>query len=125
MIFPNSALMFYLPGVCTHSEGKQRKARVRNMSKYIYILFPLPTSRPTSFTYRIPVAWSYIAVPSLEVNLPYDPVCPSIGRSVCHDFKFHFPCPYRNTCFDSLAPSSFFHKTAREDFDNKSGYERC
>ena len=38
VIFLNSAssapaLMFYLPGVCTHTdtEGKQRKARVRNI----------------------------------------------------------------------------------------------
>ena len=30
-----AALVFYLPGVCTHtgSEGKQRKARVRNILK--------------------------------------------------------------------------------------------
>ena len=41
MIFLNSAgsaaaLVFYLPGVCTHTdtEGKQRKARVRNILKY-------------------------------------------------------------------------------------------
>ena len=40
MIFLNSAssaaaLVFYLPGVCTHTdtEGKQRKARVRNILK--------------------------------------------------------------------------------------------
>ena len=40
MIFLNSAssaaaLVFYLPGVCTHTdtEGKQIKARVRNISK--------------------------------------------------------------------------------------------
>ena len=38
MIFLNSgraALVFYLPGVCTHTdpEGKQRKARVRNIFK--------------------------------------------------------------------------------------------
>ena len=40
MIFLNSAssaaaLDFYLPGVCTHTdtEGKQRKARVRNIFK--------------------------------------------------------------------------------------------
>ena len=40
MIFLNSAssaaaLVFYLPGVCTHAdtEGKQRKARVRNILK--------------------------------------------------------------------------------------------
>ena len=40
MIFLNSAssaaaLVFYLPGVCTHNdtEGKQRKARVRNILK--------------------------------------------------------------------------------------------
>ena len=40
MIFFNSvssaaALVFYLPGVCTHTdiEGKQRKARVRNIFK--------------------------------------------------------------------------------------------
>ena len=40
MIFLNSvssaaALVFYLPGVCTHTdtEGKQRKARVRNIIK--------------------------------------------------------------------------------------------
>ena len=38
--FPNSgssaaALVFYLPGVCTHTdtEGKQRKTRVRNILK--------------------------------------------------------------------------------------------
>ena len=41
MIFLNSAssaaaLVFYLPGVCTHTdtEGIQRKARVRNILKY-------------------------------------------------------------------------------------------
>ena len=41
VIFPNSAsfaaaLVFYLPSVCTHTEteGKQRKARVRNILKY-------------------------------------------------------------------------------------------
>ena len=30
-----AALVFYLPGVCTHAdaEGKQRKARVRNILK--------------------------------------------------------------------------------------------
>ena len=40
VIFLNSAssavaLVFYLPGVCTHTytEGKQRKARVRNIIK--------------------------------------------------------------------------------------------
>ena len=40
MIFLNSvssaaALVFYLPGVCTHTDtkGKQRKARVRNILK--------------------------------------------------------------------------------------------
>ena len=40
MIFLNSAnsaaaLVFYLPGVCTHTdtEGKQRKTRVRNILK--------------------------------------------------------------------------------------------
>ena len=40
MIFLNpvssaAALVFYLPGVCTHTdtEGKQRKARVRNIFK--------------------------------------------------------------------------------------------
>ena len=40
MIFPNSAssaaaLVFYLPGMCTHTdtEGKQRMARVRNILK--------------------------------------------------------------------------------------------
>ena len=40
LIFLNSAssgaaLVFYLPGVCTHTdaEGKQRKARVRNILK--------------------------------------------------------------------------------------------
>ena len=40
MIFLNSAssaaaLVFYLPGVCTHTdtEGKQRKARVRDIFK--------------------------------------------------------------------------------------------
>ena len=40
MIFLNSAssaaaLVFYLPGVCTHTdtEGKQRKARVQNILK--------------------------------------------------------------------------------------------
>ena len=40
MIFLNSAssaaaLVFYLPGVCTHTdtEGKQRKGRVRNIFK--------------------------------------------------------------------------------------------
>ena len=44
--------------------------------------------------------------PFLEVKLLYGPVCPSVGRSVgrlvywlvCHNFKFHFPCFYRNTC---------------------------
>ena len=41
VIFLNSAssvaaLVFYLPGVCTHTgtKGKQRKARVRNIFKY-------------------------------------------------------------------------------------------
>ena len=41
MIFLNSAstaaaLVFYLPSECTHTdtEGKQRKARVRNILKY-------------------------------------------------------------------------------------------
>ena len=41
MIFLNSAssaapLVFYLPGVCAHTdtEGKQRKARVRNIFKH-------------------------------------------------------------------------------------------
>ena len=76
MIFLNSAstaaaLVFYLPGVCTHTdtEGKQRKARVRNSLKYsekntifnehpvvkmllfssfthIYIFFPLRAAPP-------------------------------------------------------------------------------
>ena len=42
MIFLNSAsvaaaLVFYLPGVCTHTdtEGKQRKTRFRNIIKYL------------------------------------------------------------------------------------------
>ena len=26
-------------------------------------------------------------------------VCLSVGRSVCHNFNFHFPCSYRSICF--------------------------
>ena len=31
----------------------------------------------------------------------YEPSCVrlSVGRSVCHNFKFHFQCSYRSTCF--------------------------
>ena len=53
VIFLNSAsssaaeLVFYLPGVFTHTEGKQRKARVRNNLKSlkkntIFIEHPVP-----------------------------------------------------------------------------------
>ena len=42
----------------------------------------------------------------LEVKLPYEPVCPSVGRSVglsvFHNFKFNFPCSYRSTCYKIL-----------------------
>ena len=37
------------------------------------------------------------------MKLPYDPVCPSVGRSVCHDFlkrrEVTLPCSYRSTFF--------------------------
>merc|ERR1712200_177166 len=36
--------------------------------------------------------------PLLEVKLPYEPVCQSVGWSICHNCKFHFPCSYRSTC---------------------------
>ena len=40
----------------------------------------------------------YLAL--IEVKLPYDPVCPSVGPPVvCHNFKFHFPCLYRSILF--------------------------
>ena len=48
----------------------------------------------------------------LEVKLSYEPVCPSVcrlvGQSVrstllvCYNFKFHFPCSYRSTCYYSI-----------------------
>ena len=48
MIFLNSdssdaALVFYLPGVCTHTDadGKQRKARVRNIKNTIFNEHPV------------------------------------------------------------------------------------
>ena len=38
----------------------------------------------------------------LVVKLPYDPVCPSVGWSVCHNFflgrEGSLPCFYRSTC---------------------------
>ena len=48
VIFLNSAisaaaLVFYLPGVCTHTDadGKQRKARVRNIKNTIFNEHPV------------------------------------------------------------------------------------
>ena len=39
----------------------------------------------------------------LEVDLSYDHYdCRFVGRSVCHNFKFYFPCSYRSTWFTSL-----------------------
>ena len=43
----------------------------------------------------------------LEVKLPYDSVCPSVGRYVCHSCGHNFikgravsfPCSYWGTCF--------------------------
>ena len=66
MIFLNSAssaaaLVFYLPGLCSHTdtEGKQRKARVRNILKslkksifnehpvnVLYLIVPVYTQNP-------------------------------------------------------------------------------
>ena len=34
----------------------------------------------------------------LEVKLPYKFLCSSVGWSVWHNFKYHFPCYYRCTC---------------------------
>ena len=35
----------------------------------------------------------------LEVTLPYDPVCPSVGQSVISTGEVSIPCSYRSTCF--------------------------
>ena len=40
-----------------------------------------------------------ISILLLEVKLPYEPSYPSVGLLVCHNFKFHFHCVYRSTCF--------------------------
>ena len=47
-----------------------------------------------------------LVVRSLEVKLPYEPVCPSVCRIVCHNFlkgrKVSLPCSFRSTCFSSV-----------------------
>ena len=43
----------------------------------------------------------------LEVRPPYVRLS-SVVRSVCHNFKFHFPCSYRSTCF-IIVPSRLRH----------------
>ena len=46
--------------------------------------------------------WNYFSFPTslLEVKLPYEPVCPSVGRLVCLSSfpKVSLPCSYWSTC---------------------------
>ena len=66
MIFLNSAssaaaLVFYLPGVCTHTdtEGKQREARVRNILK---------SSKNTIFNEHLVYIFNSVKEPPLHMK---------------------------------------------------------
>ena len=48
----------------------------------------LPTTSPQQFINRHHIL--------LAVKLPYEPI---VGRSVCHNFKFHFQCSHQRTCY--------------------------
>ena len=46
-----------------------------------------PTDRQTDYYIQSPMAdGQYILCILSGGKLPYDPVCPSVGRSVCHNF---------------------------------------
>ena len=55
------------------------------------------------YVYLYPYVQTYMYFGLLEVNLPWDPVCPSVSWSVSLHFpkerEVSPPCSYRSTCF--------------------------
>ena len=84
---------------------------VPNFYRFMNIVFFFLFNILISTFYFVTVFSSIVPKYSLEVKLPYNPVCPSVGwlngRSVCHNLKFHFSsCSYRSTCFNGNLPNA-------------------
>ena len=132
MIFLNSAssaaaLVFYLPGVCTHTDtkGKQRKARVRNIFKSLektqYLMNTLYKIRKKlNFLTSCICAWSFFPLLNRElINLSGSAVNVTISSpdscfplsleiSLIHvQLITYFPIYYVNLCIFNYSISIF------------------